>query len=347
VPDDTNDVVDVYVLDRLDGGLERVSVSSAGAQSDSGCDGVSISADGRRVAFASRATNLVDGDSNGQYDVFVHDRVTGTTIRASVGPGGVQGSGPSAYPDLSASGTRVAFQSRAFELVPDDANGVYDVFVRDLEAGTTTRVSVSSTGGEGDALSRIPAISGDGNVVAFESQATNLVTGDVNASIDVFVHDLTTGATERVTVSSTGGEANKAASGAHLSLDGRFVSFVSSATNLAPSATTTVGKAFVRDRQAHTTTWAFVSTSTTISVDAVDLSGDGRYLTGDLSNGASFVRDRFADRISVISSDTGPDVYYPKLSANGRYIVVQSTGAVAPMPPGASGQQAFVIPNPL
>ena len=336
-PDDGNDLLDVYVYDRADGGLERVNRSSAGIEANAQALGrPSISADGRYVAFASHATNLVAGDTNGVADVFVHDRVTGVTVRASVGPGGVQGSGASRDPDLSDDGTVVAFTSNAFELIASDANGVADVFVRDLAAGVTTRVSVTSTGGEADQASGAPAISGDGRVVAFTSAASNLVAGDSNDVTDVFVHVRATGVTERASVTSTGVELPSASSAPRLSGDGRFVAFLSAASAEAPSAT----KAWVRDRQAITTTWAFPYDDTLVR--SVDLSADGRYLTGFLSTGASFIRDRFADALHVISPYNGPDVFWPVISANGRYVTAISADLIA-----GSSYRVVVVPNPL
>ncbi len=347
VPGDDNGVADVFVYDRLDGGLERVSVSSTGAGADGESFVPSISADGRRVAFASVASNLVAGDSNGVNDVFVHDRLTGVTVRASVGTDGAQGSGPSFGPDLSASGTVVAFTSFAFELVPSDANGSHDVFVRDLSAGTTRRVSVTSAGGESDALSIDASLSDDGLIVAFTSNATNLVVGDGNGTGDVFVHDLATGVTARASVTSTGGEASGGSTTPHLSGNGRFLAFRSTATDLVPSASHTGSKVFVRDLQEHTTTWAFTQTSASVTSRHARLSGDGRYLTGHLSNGASFIKDRFSGALHVISTHDGADVFFPVLSPSGRYVAVISAAGLVPLPPGATSSQLFVLPNPL
>ena len=182
--------LDVFVRDRKTGTTERVSLSWRGEQGDgdSGLFGVAISADGRFVAFDSDATNLVPGDTNPLGDVFVHDRLRGTTERVSVGPGGVQADDGSVGPSISAHGRFVAFESDATNLVPGDSNGARDIFVRDRKLGKTERVSVSSRGRQGDGDSFVAAISADGRVVGFESEATDLVPGDTNGKQDVFVH---------------------------------------------------------------------------------------------------------------------------------------------------------------
>ena len=170
---------------------ERVSVHSLGAEGNDHSIYPSVSADGRYVAFHSLATNLVPGDTNGVQDVFVRDRQSGTTERVSVDSLGAQGNSLSEFPSISADGRYVAFHSWASNLVPGDTNGWGDVFVRDCQSGTTERVSVDSLGAEGNYTSGFsrPSISPDGCCVAFESAASNLVTGDTNGEEDVFVRD--------------------------------------------------------------------------------------------------------------------------------------------------------------
>src|SRR5262249_29399620 len=162
-----------------------------------------LSADGRFVAFESDVDNLVPGDTNRVRDVFLHDRVTGDTIRVSVASDGTQADGRSSFfasPSLSADGRYVAFESDADNLVPGDTNLSSDVFVHDRVTGDTVRVSVASDGAEADGFSAEPALSADGRYVAFESDADNLVPGDTNDPSDVFLHDPVTAATAPVTV---------------------------------------------------------------------------------------------------------------------------------------------------
>jgi len=208
VTGDTNGVGDVFVRDRQTGATERVSVNSSGAQGAQVSYAPSISADGRYVAFASRAANLVPGDSNKSDDVFVHDRQTGRTERVSVNTAGVQGNASSFAPYISTDGRYVSFTSNATNLVAGDSNAVADIYVHDRQTGTTERVSVGGGSAQADGASGQSAISSDGRYVAFSSDATNLVAGDTNATRDLFVHDRQAGTTERANVKSSGGQTN-------------------------------------------------------------------------------------------------------------------------------------------
>jgi Tol biopolymer transport system component len=252
VPRDTNGTRDVFVHDRQTATTERVSVGGNNRQANGFSNPNSISGDGRFVVFSSFASNLVQGDTNQQLDVFVRDRQARTTQRVSVSSSGAEGDGASSRADISADGRFVVFESTATNLVPSDTNGQRDVFVRDLQAGTTQRVSVSSSSAEGDGGSPSngirggihfgPAINGDGRFVVFDSQATNLVPGDTNTCgaffptagrcPDVFVHDRATGSTTRVSVDSSGAQADGASTDPAISGDGSVVSFFSAASNL-------------------------------------------------------------------------------------------------------------------
>ncbi len=219
--------------------------------------GPSISGAGRYVAFSTDAP-LVPADTNAHTDVYVRDTVAASTTLASVSSGGTLGDGSSFLAVISADGGRVAFMSDATTLVADDTNHMTDVFVRDLTAGGTSLVSVADSGDQGDLRSELPAISADGAVVAFRSASTTLVPDDTNrvpsggsdSGMDVFVRDLATGHTERVSVSSGGGEAHGFSAGPSLSSDGRYVAFDSSAADLvADDANGEVQDVFRHDRQ--------------------------------------------------------------------------------------------------
>ncbi|MDD1720003.1 MAG: hypothetical protein LUQ25_08090 [Methanoregulaceae archaeon] len=229
---DTNIKGDVFVHDRQTGATTRVSVRSNGNQGNGDSYSPSISADGRYVAFESAATNLVAGDTNGAWDVFVHDRQTGATTRVSVRSNGNQGNDDSYDPSISADGRFLAFYSGAANLVAGDTNGVYDVFVHDRDTGATKRISVRSNGNQGDSYSVRPAISSNGRYVAFDSGATNLVAGDTNEEYDVFLHDRQTAETMRVSVRSNGNQGNGYSYNPSISAAGGGVTFESDATNL-------------------------------------------------------------------------------------------------------------------
>lgn len=259
---DTNGVHDVFVRDLDRDITTRVSVSST-VPPLPGVEGVgaslrgSMSFDGRYVAFESLAPNLVLGDTNMAYDIFVHDRLEATTTRVSVANDGSEGqsigSRVGVVPAISADGVTVAFNSPAHNLVNGDTNGTYDVFVRHLRSATTTRVSVASNGTQGnfqsggDNTSRVAAVSDDGNRVAFRSLATNLVTGDTNRSEDVFVHDLRTAVTTRASAAGDGTQANGVSAMPSITADGRYVAFGSGASNLVAGDTNGSDDIFVRD----------------------------------------------------------------------------------------------------
>jgi Tol biopolymer transport system component len=251
VPGETfTDTSDVYVRDLKKGTTRRVSVASDGARGNGSSNTAAISANGRYVAFTSRATNLVPGDTNGTSDVFRHDLKTGETIRVSVGPDGRQTTGgkpggganhtiASEEPSISDNGRHVAFFSYGQGLV-DGPHATGDVYVRDVKTGTTTLVSAAPGGGANDSApdhpSLPPHVSGDGRYVGFTSYSTNLVADDTNGVADAFVRDLKKGLTRRMTVDADGEQAN-ATSGHHLALDrdGEVAVFTSIATNLVPS----------------------------------------------------------------------------------------------------------------
>jgi Tol biopolymer transport system component len=261
VAGDTNGVEDVFVRDRATGAIERVSVASDGTQADGASYRPSLSADGRWVAFESDADNLVPGDTNSHTDVYVRDRVTGVTVRGSVGQG-AESNGVSQFARLSADGVHLAFVSSASNLVAGDTNAKSDVFVRDLVAGTNVRASVSSTGKQANGDSERPALASGGNVVAFYSAATNLVGGDTNLRFDAFVHDLTAGTTTRVSVAGDGTQGNDDSFEEMISLsgDGNLVAFGSLATNLVPGDVNRSADIFVHDVAAATTELASVAT---------------------------------------------------------------------------------------
>ncbi len=283
-PGDANGKTDVFVRDRMLGTTELVSVSSTGEIGNSWSGGSSISSDGRYVAFNSSSDNLVIGDTNGAVDVFVRDRLLGTTELVSVSSTGEQADADSSLGGLtiSADGRYVVFDSRATNLVAGDTNGHNDVFVRDRQSGTTERISVSSTGDPGNfnTVGGV-SISADGRYVAFASASTNLVESDTNGAIDVFVRDRKLGTTELVSVSSTGAQGHGLSFPPVISADGRFVAFRSSASNLVDGDTNNGTDIFIRDRQLGTTELVSASSSGQIGngqSQDFSMSPDGRFV---------------------------------------------------------------------
>ena len=275
---------DVFVRDRdtdVDGIFDepgdvstiRVSVSTSGTQGNEESHDASISSSGRYVAFTSKASNLVDSDTNGHQDVFLRDRDTSgdgefdeagdvSTIRVSVRNNGTEGNGDSDLADVSSDGRHVVFSSDATDLVTGDTNGQTDVFVRNRDTNTTKRLSLSTSGVQGNNWSYAPAISSDGRFVAFGSAASNLVASDTNGKTDVFVRDRDTDedgifdeaeagavSTTRVSVSTSDyrPEGNGESGDAAISSDGNQVAFWSVASNLVADDYNGVDDVFVYD----------------------------------------------------------------------------------------------------
>lgn len=334
------------IIDDPPGETIRVSVDSNGIQSDK-FESVSpsISADGRYMAFDSDATNLVPEDTNLAEDVFVHDRQMRRTERISVNSNGVEGNGDSYTPSISADGQYIAFASIATNLVASDTNDHEDVFVRERQTRQTSRVSVDSRGRQGDDTSARPSISADGRYVAFESWATNLVPGDSNGKVDVFVRDRYLRLTERVSVASNGAEADDGSQMPSISADGRYVAFVSLATNLVPGDTNGVADVFVHDRQTGKTERVSVDSNGAQAIRFPSanpaISATGQYvafasiaqnLVPDTPNFLYqvYVRDREYGETSRVRADhAGAGVQAPELSisADGRYVVFESDSA--------------------
>src|SRR3989344_1796317 len=311
VPDDTNNIADLFFYDRSSGSFSRTNVSSSGQQSNGQTQyGFTvpssrvISDDGRLVAFEGlfNADDLVTDDTNEHSDIFLRDRQSGNTTRVSIASDGTEGNGDSFQPSISGNGRFVAFASRASNLVPDDTNGASgtgsDVFVRDLQSGTTERVSIGPNGEQGNGDSDTPSISADGRYVAFSSVSTNWHSDSARSHI--YVRDRITQTTERISPLVAFFDAGNFTSPI-ISADGRYVVFQKGADEL-----------LVHDRQLDTTTVANIApdgTEATINPSLQSLSDDGRFLlffAWDSIGGASrlFVRDLVKKITAQVSRET-------------------------------------------
>ena len=286
VAGDTNGMFDIFVFNRQTGVTSRISIDSLGNEAVGGDSfRPSVSANGRYIAFHSRATNLVAGDTNNERDIFVHDRNLGETTRVNVSSADLQAiAGDSRFTTISDDGRFVAFQSEAANLVNDDTNGIYDIFVRDLLLGETTRVSVTSLGAQSPSgSSRFPGISGDGRYVVFQSASSSLVANDTNSSVDIFIHDRVSEETSRVNVDPDGAQALGGHSGlANISADGRFVVYSSAASNLVAGDTNGETDVFIHEFSTTETIRANTGTLDSQSSGGnsmmPDISADGRYV---------------------------------------------------------------------
>jgi Tol biopolymer transport system component len=323
--------------------LERVSLDGSGFEANGGSHNACVSGDGRYVAFMSHATDWVDGDTNGAADVFVYDAQTGTADRVSLDSSGQQADAASTNPSISDDGRYVVFESSATNLVASDSNGVSDVFLHDRQTGTTQRVSVDSAENQSNGDSLNAAISRNGLFVAFASDATNLVASDLNGVRDIFVRDVAGGTTQRVSVSSALVQGNGASDNPAISLDGRYVAFMSAATNLVAGDTNARYDIFLHDRTPQTTVRVSMSSAgaeTNAGSDRPAISADGRYVvfessatnlvTGDTNDvNDIFLRDTQAsttERISLSSAGTQSDGASSEatVSDDGRYVAFHS-----------------------
>jgi len=361
----------VFVRDMVAGTTTRADVDGNGVPGDDDAPRyVAISANGRFVAFESSA-ELVPGDDGYQEDIFVRDLVAGTTTQASVSNSGGQGMGFSIRPSISADGRYVTFQTWGEDLA-GESSGEFDVLVRDIVAGTTTLASVNNSGTPANSESFYPVISANGRYVAFSTGADNLVPGDTNGLWDVFVRDLATGTTARVSLDSNGGQSTGGDLPA-ISADGRYVAFLSSSGS----------GVFVRDTVAGTTSRMDLDNSGSQASNGDTsykpaMSADGRYVAfqsagsnlvpGD-TNGAGdvFVRANPTVTVSGVAPASAPRGVTRAVTITGRgfrfgdvvnagsdvtvtnVIVVNDTTITAkltPAPGAAIGARNVVVAGP-
>jgi Tol biopolymer transport system component len=290
---------------------DLVSVDSAGVQGELGSWSPSLSGDGRRVAFASDAANLVEGDANDVSDVFVRDLDGDTTVRVSTASHGTEGNGGSWEPALSADAHVVAFSSEATNLVPTDTNEYRDIFLKDFASDETTRASVALDGAEANDDCFAPAVSADGRYVVFETAATNL-TDRANEFKVIVRKDLRSGETTIVSQASNGTLPDGASFSASISGDGRFVVFTSDATNLVEDDTNAVSDVFLRD--------CLLATTTRVSVSNTGAQGGGASSAGVISGDGTHVG--FVTGNAWVADDTNSeaDVYVRATGAPGALV---------------------------
>ena len=365
------------------GAATVANVNDDGVAGDASASTPALSADGRYVAFASSASNLVPLDTNGDTDVFVRDVTTGRTERVSVTWQGQEGRDDSEEPSISADGRYVAFLSRAWNMYPGGANlanPVWQVYVHDREGPSTIRLTVPPGGGEPDESSNKPRISADGTHVVFLSRATNLLPGPgVDTQEDVYVYDLVNSTLTRASVADDGSPPNDSCGEPTISADGRFVAYTTRAPNLLPAGLSGISRQQIVLRDLESNTNELVSGAPGHPAELPDgsswspsISGDGRYvafrsfsrnLTNEVPappNGELYVRDRTSGTTSRVTHPRlvqGPcgepgfpepcshtDSDVPTLSGDGRFLAfVSESRAFVPANPPSRSEQIFLL----
>lgn len=341
--EEDNDIDDLYLKDRVTGELERISVSSDGTHANAEGGRGAISEGGRYVSFSSGATNLVPGDTNGSWDVFVRDRLLGTTERVSISSTGAQAAGGGGASSISRDGRLVAFLSASNDLVPGDTTGygITDVFVRDRVTKETKRVSVSTTGAQQKDYGAVNAvISGNGRYVAFTTEAPNLDHRDNRTDKDIFLHDLTDSTTTLITVDASGKSWIGDAGANSISHDGRFIGI----GRLVSVPGYGIGnQAFLLDRSTSTVEMVSLTSEGLYAngpAGGPEVSDDGRYVAfASLASNLVpedknayydvYVRDRLTNTLTRQSVSTSGrpgngDSWWPDMSADGRVLVFDS-----------------------
>lgn len=332
-------------ITQADGITTRLTVNSNGIESNSDAfiAAGSVSADGRYVVFTSDATNLVTNDTNNAFDVFVEDRWLKQITRVSVNNDGKPGDLNSSQPAISADGRYIAFSSYATNLVPNDTNNVADIFVYDQQTHQITCVSLDSQGSPSNGNSYNPTLSNNGHLIAFESEATNLVPDDTNKASDIFLYDIDTKQVQRVSVNSLGEPSNGNSFAPAISGDGRYIAFESLATNLSANDISPFSKIFVHDHLTQQTYLVSVAIRGNVNGDsfAPSVSADGHYVAFDSQatnlvptdiNATSdiFIRDLQTNQTTLISHNANQeqgnaDSLLPTLSGDGRYVLFNSS----------------------
>jgi hypothetical protein len=278
---DTNGVGDIFLKDTQTNTTTLVSTDSNEVQANDSNETPSVSGDGRYVVFRTSATNLVAEDTDTSTDLILKDTQTGDTTLVSSDSSGTKGNDDSYPQAISYNGRYVVFKSYATNLVADDTNDEGDIFLKDTVTGETTRVSTDSSGAQANGYSDYPAISSDGRYVVFRSYATNLVDNDTNGVEDIFLKDMTTGETTRVSTDSNNTEANAISMYSDISDDGRYVVFSSDATNLIAGDDNLKRDIFVKDMESGETARVNESVTGVQANNKSDypvISGDGNFI---------------------------------------------------------------------
>ena len=343
-PGDTNGQRDIFLRNMETGEVTRINTGPAGQQADGFSGFPDISSDGRYVAYYCTSDAILDDDVNGERDIFLFDRETGANELVSISSTGAQANDLCNTPKLTSDGRYVAFESDASNLVPGDTNGAEDVFVRDRQLGETYRVSVSSSGAEGNDDSDAASISDDGRFVTFASDATNLVAGGSTNQTNIYLHDRLTGETTLVSGGLGGQGGNSYSWNPRISGDGKWITYEGNASDLVAGDVNEFRDIFLYDVQSEETSMVSVNDAGEQTDDDSEepaISDDGRYIAyasqaDNLVGGATtagfnyntFVHDRLTGTVTLASvspTDPAPSgTSEANISAEGAWVVFNS-----------------------
>ncbi|MEK7621210.1 MAG: choice-of-anchor U domain-containing protein [Patescibacteria group bacterium] len=344
-PNDTNGTYDVYLRDTVTEETKILSADSLGNPGDDWSYDCMVSGNGEYVVFSSYSTNLVAGDTNGASDIFLYNIANETLTRVSKNSVGGQTTGSSYDTSISDDGRYIGFSSDSDDLVAGDTNFQNDIFIYDTLLDTNTIASVDSLGNQSDNYSFDPMISGNGEYIVYNSDATNLVAGDTYGATDVFLYDIQNQTTERISLSSTGTQLTDSSSYPSISFDGRYITFTNAGSDVVAGDTNSTYDIFLRDRQSSTTNRVSVSSSESessgMSFGNSSISDDGRYIVfpsnaPDIVSGYGtgtfglIMRDTVAGKTYLLSMSTGnvdignDDIESPMITGDGKYITYAS-----------------------
>lgn len=296
----------------------RVSITSSGVEGNDDATDVSISGDGRYIAFSSEASNLVSGDTNAVIDVFVRDTVNNTTTRVSTDSNGAEGNNTSHAGSISYNGRYVAFVSYATNLITGDTNGKRDVFVKDLQTGNISVSSITSGGTLSNGYNDEPSISADGRHIVFSSDASNLVSGLSSPyRKQIYIKDLATGAIKLLSAHANGTVANNSNYNPKISCDGGIVTYSSDATNLVDNDTNVKRDVFVQHLGGDTNSLANITLAANNDSVKPNISCNGNAITF------------YSAATNLIGSDTNgvKDVFlYNRVNVSTSIVSVASNG---------------------
>jgi flagellin-like hook-associated protein FlgL len=369
VSGDTNAANDVFLKDLSTGQTTRISTTSQGTEATGGGSySPQITPDGQYAVFSSDASNLVSGDTNGLTDIFVKNILTGQVTRVSTTSSDVQALGNSTNAQITADGRYVLFQSDATNLVSSDTNATIDIFLKDLQTGLLTRVNVDSNGNQATGgISSVAQITPDGRYVLFQSDATNLVSGDTNGTGDIFMKDLVTGMLTRVSTNSAGDQGNAHAADATITPDGKYVTFRSNSSNVFAGDTNGTYDVYVKELSTGNVALVSSDSAGTIGNGLSIISSttsDARYVTyysqatNLVSGDTNALRDIFVkdlltgqtSRVNVNNSGTqasGGLSSNPRITPDGRYIIFDSVATNLVSGDTNAQSDIFIVKNPL